>query len=230
MKISLSFLLTFLSLSLSATTFVPVPLKQMIKASSAMVDGVVLFSRSEKLANGEVVTITSIELDKWSEELPSSQVVEVYTPGGSFEDETVLFEGAPKFKEGEKVFLFLKEHNSHFWISNLSLGTYRYKNLGSKQMLVNSVFPYHHDIGQISPKDMIELAKKVKNTDFHSKRRDKYQVMREGRKRKSSPHKNSREVASVIAQDSKHDHNNSYWLLSILAIFGALWSFKKQRE
>src|SRR5690606_11447546 len=103
------------------------------KSSSAMVEGEVLFSNTELLENKEIVTITTLELNRWSG-IEGKKTIEIYTPGGTFGEETLLVEGSPTFKEGEKVFLFLKEFNSHYWVSNLSLGTYRFKNLGPNKM------------------------------------------------------------------------------------------------
>lgn len=213
-----------------ATTFVPIPLKEMIKSSNAMVEGEVLFSRVELLDKREIVTITTVELNRWSG-IEGKKTIEVYTPGGTLEEETLLIEGSPIFKEGEKIFLFLKEFNSRYWVSNLSLGTYRFKKLGSNKMLVNSVFPYHPEIGQISPSKLYALAERIKNVKFEKKPRDKYQVMRENLK--SSKVKTIRKIASTdqeVSEEKTSESTNIYWLLAILAFIGAIWTLKRQRE
>jgi len=195
-----------------------------------MVEGEVLFSRVELLENNEIVTVTTLELNKWRG-IKGKKTIEVYTPGGTLGEETLLVEGSPNFKEGEKIFLFLKEFNSHYWVSNLSLGTYRFKNLGSHKMLVNSVFPYHPEIGQILPQKLYSLAERVKNVKFEKKPRDKYQIMRESLK---TTKKNSmRKIASTDNEEVENKvggHTNIYWLLAILTLIGAFWTFKKQRE
>src|SRR5690606_17111713 len=141
-------------------------------------------------------------------------------------EEVLFIDGAPRLVEGEKVFIFLKEYQDKFWVNNLSLGVYRLKKLGKHEIFVNSVFPYHHEIGQIPPEKLYQLISKETKEKFIEKRKDKYELSREKMIVKKS--NRARDISSEKLMNK--EKIPFYWLIGIFAAIGALWNLRRMKK
>ena len=133
---SLILLASIISLNVTGTTFVPVPIKDQIKESSAIVQGEIINFESEVEDNGKIITKVFIRADKWVDTKPQAGHLTFYVPGGQIGDRIYQVEGSPKFSIGEKVVLFLKEHNNKLWIQNLALGKYMVRKYGKQNIFI----------------------------------------------------------------------------------------------
>ncbi len=154
--------LGLISTSLMATTFIPISIERQIKDSDSILQGRFVNSFSKKLSNGTIVTENSFDVLS-SQGIKKSELrafvhFKVLTPGGTWQNDTFKVEGSPRFKKDEEVLLFLKKDDNGYWVQNLSLGKYKVKKIGSENLIISNVFPYHPQMGQMP---LAELYKKI---------------------------------------------------------------------
>ena len=220
-------LLSFSSLTSFGTTFVPVPIKDQIKESSAIVQGEIINFESEEEESGKIVTKVFIRADKWVDTKPEAGHLTFYVPGGQVGDRIYQVEGSPKFSIGEKVVLFLKEHNNKLWIQNLALGKYMIRKYGRENILVNSVFPEHPKIGQIPLSTFQNLTQRIKNTKFKIRFKDKYEIHAE----KKSLKRVGRKIASVETTNKESSNQlNTFWILVSLGLLCGIVTYIRKKH
>lgn len=210
-----------------ATTFIPVSIKKQIVESDGIVKGEVVTTSSFEDESGKILTRVFLRADKWIGVKPEESHLEVFYPGGKIGDKVQLVYGAPKFKTGEKVVLFLKEGQDHLWVQNLALGKFMIKKYGSVDILINSVFPNHPEAGQIPLTNFYELTKVIKKKDFRERFKDKYEIEAE-KAVYNRGDKKSRAIASL--QHKREDNLSVGWLLALLGIMGGVFSFLRRKQ
>lgn len=212
------------------TTFIPVPIKKQIVESEGIVKGEVITVNSEEDNSGRIITRLFLRADKWMGIQPESGHIEIFYPGGQIGDKVQMVHGAPKFKEGEKVVLLLKNNNKNYWVQNLALGKFMIKKYGTSDVLINSVFPNHPKVGQIPLENFYDLAQTIKKNKFKERFKDKYEIQTE-KYAYQNIGKSSRSIASVGEVEQVSDKGfSTFWLLALLGIFGGLFTFTRRRE
>lgn len=220
--------LTFILSIAHATTFVEIPLKNLIKASNAQVFGEVLSSRVDYNEENEITTFTLIKVTK-SLGLENEDFIEVRTPGGVIGDYGSIVQGSPKFKEGEKVFLFLNKEDEKISSMGLALGTYREKLLGKERVYVNDVFPEKPEFGQMTSDSFIKIIEESKEASFVTKLKDKYELENE-KIAKENHKKRERSISSTKESKEEVLPTKKIEPLWFLILLGALGFVFKKRE
>lgn len=222
-------LLIVLSNVAFATTYVPVSIKKQIVESSGILQGEVLATSSLEDSNGRIITKVFLRADKWIGVNPVNNHLEVFFPGGKVGDRVQTVLGAPSFKNGEKVVLLLKNNNEKNWMLNLSMGKFMIKRYGVSEVLINSVFPNHPEVGQMPINSFYELAQSIKKTSFKERFKDKYEI--QAQKQASTKYLiGGRTVASVDKSSQGADNLNTTWLLIILGAIGGLFTILRGRK
>ncbi|HEX3582295.1 MAG TPA: M57 family metalloprotease [Thermoanaerobaculia bacterium] len=97
-----------------------------IDRSSAIIVGVVLRSRVERLPASGLETVTDVALEEAIKGNPGS-LVQIHVPGGVMGEEGSLLPGAPSFVDGERVLLFLYQRgDGSFAVNDLQLGAFHF--------------------------------------------------------------------------------------------------------
>jgi hypothetical protein len=215
-----------------ATTFIPVPIKRQIAESTGIVEGEVLNSEAIIDENGKIVTKIFIKADKWIGVQPTSGHLEVFFPGGIVGDRVQNVHGAPKFNFGEHVVLLLKNNNSKNWIQSLALGKFMVKKYGTTDIIINSVFPKHPKVGQMTLKSFYSLASRIKNRPFKERFKDKYELQVEKDNVNFSGKKRGRSIASVKSFETKQIENetSTKWILFLFGILGVLFTISRRKH
>jgi hypothetical protein len=219
----------------NATSFLPVSIKKQISESSGIIVGEVVNSEAIFDKNGAIQTKTFLKLDKWIGITPVSYHIEVYVPGGEVGDRVHSIEGAPKFTIGEKVVLMLKDHNEKQWVLNLGLGKFNIKKVGNSEILVNSIFPRHPKVSQISLDIFYTLASRIKSTKFHERTKNKYELEIEKHSAIIKKDKLKRGIASIrggsrIDRNADNSKDSTFWIILILGFLGALFTILKKYD
>lgn len=225
----LVFVLLFAFGPVFGTTFLPIPIKNQIVESHGVVKGEVVSINSEEDDNGRIVTRLFLRADKWIGVVPKENHLEIYYPGGQIGDKVQLVHGSPKFEEGEKVVLLLKESNSNLWVQNLALGKFMIKKYGKVDVLINSVFPNHPKVGQIPLATFYDLVKNIKHKQFKERFKDKYELQTEKYAYKNLG-KKGRSVASIAEAKEIEEQFNISWLLALLGIMGGIFTFLRRKK
>jgi hypothetical protein len=228
-------LFVFLQSTLAfGSTFVPVSIKKQIKEADGLVYGKVINSSAVAIEHGEIATKVFLRLDKWIDVEPSNNHLEVYYPGGVLGDRATRVEGTPTFKLGEDVVLFIgKDQKGRSWVRNLGVGKYSEKSIGKKKILVNQMYPFHPQMGQMPSSYFFQLAERVKNKKFKERFKDKYEIQQAKKKRTVSASLGvGRAVASTGSNvpAEKESNFSVFWLLTILGLMGGVAAFKNKRH
>jgi hypothetical protein len=209
-----------------STVFVPVPIKDQIIESSAIVMAHYLDKKSEKMDDGQIVTSLVFSLQKETglsaKEWGFDEIL-VYVPGGQVGDFVTKVEGVPEFVSGEKVVLFLREQDGRFWLQNLGLGAYGVVKVGDELVLNNRVFPSNVDMGSIKLGKFEELVDRYKGQKLT-------QVLRDESKFFTG---NSRSIASIKNKEENSTSKTQphvLWLVFLLAVLGCGWMVYKKRS
>lgn len=109
----------------SATTFVVPSDRYMVAGSKAIVVAKVVTSATELTDTGSIETVTTIEIEEVLKGKLDDSTLKVHAPGGSYGDRTLVTFGTPRFRDGEKVLLFLVQPKADRWVVlNLLLGKF----------------------------------------------------------------------------------------------------------
>src|ERR1700752_1752390 len=93
----------------SAATFVVPTDRDMVRRSDAIVVGWALKSDSRLTADGGIETVTPLVVDEVIKGSFLPETIDIYEPGGTVDGRSELIAGVPKFGEGERVLVFLKQ-------------------------------------------------------------------------------------------------------------------------
>ncbi len=219
--------------SVSATTFRPQPIEQQIKESDGLFLGHYLKKKTVKLENGTLATQMYFKMTKevgLQSELFGLDEIIVHYPGGKLGDHHIQVEGVPKFVQGEKVVLFIKNINQRYWGMNLGFGSFKMVNFGKETVLVNTIFPDLPKIGQVKWGEFELAVKSIKGLNLRtidSLERSEVQEQNVPNRLPASEGQN-RSLASVSEEDqNKHEAPilNIFWLVVILGIAGGIFRF-----
>lgn len=211
------------------TTFIPVPIKKQVLESSGIVKGAVVTVNAEEDEKGRIITRVFLRADKWIGVKPISNHLEIFYPGGQLGDRVQLVHGTPKFNEGEKVVLLLKENNEKLWIQNLALGKFMIKKYGTLDVLINSVFPNNPKVGQIPLSSFYELATNIKKKEFKERFKDKYELQKK-KYAYQNIGKSGRSIAFVGKVEEAEEHFNISWLIALFGLLGGVFTFIRRKQ
>jgi len=142
-------LITFLALTLlavvaSGATFVVPTDRELIHRTDAIVIGNALVSYSQLNDRGGIDTVTSISVEEVIKGSGISGTINVVEPGGVVGNHASILSGVPKFTEGQRMLLFLKQTGKERWAATeLVLGKFTFTNEGEDTLLLR-------DEGEIS--------------------------------------------------------------------------------
>jgi len=125
-RFAVSALLVILSVAAQATVLVPIEFRELVAAAPVIVHGRVVDVRSEFVEGRRAVeTFVTIEASDYLKgDLGDHLTIRV--PGGQLGRYRTIFVGAPEFRDGDELVLFLKSSGSPLpYIVGLSQGAYR---------------------------------------------------------------------------------------------------------
>jgi len=164
-KQTFSIILISYSLSLSATTFLPTPLKDRLSSSSGVVRGQYLGMAYKKLPTGRVVTEVTVKVSEVSgiepHRLVNPKIFKVLYPGGNWNGMTHKVQGSPVFNKDEEVIIIVKKSDFGYILPNLGMSKFSLKGTAGKKELVSSIFSEKDGVGKISLKNFNLLAQDV---------------------------------------------------------------------
>jgi hypothetical protein len=215
--------------SVSATSFRPQPIEQQIKESDGIFLGHYLKKKSVKLEDGSLATQMYFKMSKevglQSEFFGLDEII-VHYPGGKLGDQHIHVEGVPKFVQGEKVVLFIKNINQRYWGMNLGFGSFKMVNFGKETVLVNTIFPDLPKIGQVKWGDFELAVKSIKGLNLRTI--DSFEREQIVPNRLPASEGQNRSLASV-SEEAQNNHEapilNIFWLVVILGIAGGIFRF-----
>ena len=108
-----------------ATVLVPIEFRELVGVSSTIVHGRVIDVRAEWIDGRRAIeTFVTIEAEEYYKG-GSAETITVRVPGGQMGRYRTVFVGAPEFKEGDEVVLFLRNYGGRIAIVGLSQGAFR---------------------------------------------------------------------------------------------------------
>lgn len=228
-----------LSASVHATTFSLQPIEQQIAESDGLFQGNYLKSKTVELENGTLATQMIFKMSKevglQSDFFGMDEVI-VHYPGGKLKGKHVKIEGVPEFVSGEKVILFIRSIDNRYWGMNLGFGSFKVINYGNETVMINYIFPFHPQVGQVSLEHFEKLVKKIKGSSLKVVQSMQYLTAPDESQAKRLPaseaERQNRTVATKSEQlDNQEDQPsfNVLWLIIALAIFGGLFRMGNQR-
>ena len=121
-----------------ATVLLPIDFRELVTVSSTIVHGTVTDVRSDWVDGRRAIeTFVTIAADDYLKgDLGATITVRV--PGGQIGRYRTLFVGAPEFREGDEVVLFLRSFEGRQLIVGLSQGVFRVVPDGAGRRLVTS--------------------------------------------------------------------------------------------
>ena len=124
--------------ALRATVLIPIEFRELVAVSSTIVHGRVADVRAEWIDGRRAIeTFVTIDADEYYKGKPVATIT-VRVPGGQMGRYRTIFVGAPEFKEGEEVILFLRTYDGHNSIVGLSQGAFRVATDRSGRRVVTS--------------------------------------------------------------------------------------------
>jgi hypothetical protein len=119
-------LLVCLSVALHATVIVPIEFRELVTIAPVIVHGRVVDVRSEWVDGRRAIeTFVTIQADEYLKGNLGETVI-LRVPGGQMGRYRTVFVGAPEFRDGDEVVLFLKHAGpSYAYIIGLSQGAFR---------------------------------------------------------------------------------------------------------
>jgi hypothetical protein len=215
-----------------ATTFIPVPIKRQLAESSGVVEGEIINSEAIIDDSGKIITKVFLRADKWIGVKPEAGHLEIYYPGGQVGDRVQNVHGTPKFDNGEKVVILLKNNKEKNWIQNLALGKFMVQKYGTTEIIINSVFPKNPKVGQMTLESFYSLASRIKKTSFKERFKDKYELQVEKENINFNRDKSGRAIASVKSFEEKELENkvSTMWILILFGILGSVFTISRRKK
>jgi hypothetical protein len=124
--------------TLAATVLIPIEFRELVGVSSTIVRGRVTDVHADWVdGRRSLETLLTIEADEYLKgRLGETLMVRV--PGGQLGRYRTIFVGAPEFRAGDGVVLFLRNVNGRLTIVGLSQGAFRVRTDGSGREMVTS--------------------------------------------------------------------------------------------
>ena len=131
-------MLAAFSATVRATVLIPIEFRELVTASSTIVRGRVVDVRAEWIdGRRSLETFVTLETEEYYKGSLGGTIT-VRTPGGQMGRYRTIFVGAPEFRTGEEVILFLRGNGSVARIVGLSQGAYRVVSEASGRRVVMS--------------------------------------------------------------------------------------------
>lgn len=234
-------LLIFFSITTHATVFMKQTVAEQVQDADGIVLGHYLKSKTVELEDGSLATQVIIkmtqEMGMQSDFLKMDEII-VHYPGGTKDGRTVRVDGVPRFVEGEKVAIMIKNTEDRYWGMNLGMGAFKIIKYGKENILVNTVFPEDKKIGQISLEEFETTVRKVKGTDLrfvYSPIEIPSTSSSNSERKPASVEKEemgkNRTIASE-AEELQNQENKSAiemgWFVAILALLGGYYQLKRK--
>lgn len=243
----LKLILMAMSISLFATSFIPINVKDKLEDSDAVIMGTYESSISKKDSSGMIVTEATINIEKSVgisfNPAMSKNKFKLRFPGGSWGGLVHTIEGVPRFKQNEKVVLLLKAHQQNYWVHHLAAGKYSVLKKNGEEILVSDIFSSDEGVGRLS---LNSFQNTLKNSHFssglvlHSNFNEKKAYVATGptKKRRSgrSPASISKsghnEIENIDREPSSVSNSDTRTnLLIIVFIFmGLFFTYRSRRE
>jgi hypothetical protein len=231
-------LLFLLSTSVSATTFMKIPISQQIKESDGIIVGHFLRQKSVKLEDGSIATQMFFKMNKelgFQSDFFGMDEVIVHYPGGTLEGITSEVEGVPRFVPGEQIALFTKNVDNRSWGMNLGYGSFKVVNYGKDVMLLNTVFPEDSKVGQISLENFESSIRDIKGSNLKVVQAPETLSQEEtlGRMPASVAEGKNRSLASKNEENENRGSDSGMdmkWLVICLAALGGIVRFMRPRR
>lgn len=124
-RLLMSALILFAPVVLRATVLIPIEFRELVGVSSIIVHGRVADVRAEWIDGRRAIeTFVTIEADEYYKG-GSAATITIRVPGGQMGRYRTIFVGAPEFKAGDEVVLFLRTYDGRSSIVGLSQGAFR---------------------------------------------------------------------------------------------------------
>ena len=156
-------------LAAGATTFVPVPLEDLIDEADAFVHGTYRGHEYGESETGRIVTehtLEAIAVGGIAEAPGGGGLYRFLSPGGVRGEIGLHVPGSPKFKPGEEVVVLLGGAGESFYVANLAAGKFAVVERGGTKVLENSIFPAQKGLSGISLEAFYEDAREKFGDDF----------------------------------------------------------------
>ena len=235
--------LLLISITTSAWTasFSVQPIEQQIKESDGLLEGNFLKKKSVTLENGTPATQMIFKMNKevgLQSDFYGMDEVIVHYPVGT------EVEGLPEFVSGERVVLFIRNIENRYWGLNLGFGTFKVINYGNEVMLVNSVFPQHPQVGQVSWDYFEKAVRRIKGSSLKIVQTLEYPLEPEGvaqaalgqdaaRDPAAASEVKKRIIASESAGELEHQEPQPslpvFWLIMGLGFFGGIFRLNSRK-
>lgn len=122
---------TLLATAAAAATFVVPTDRDMVRRTDAIVVGEALTSYTQLTDNGGIETVTPFSISETIKGGFISSTINIYEPGGVYEKRASMIPGVPRFREGEKVILFLSATGRDRWsVTDIALGKFVFETDG----------------------------------------------------------------------------------------------------
>ena len=117
----------FASSSAFAASYIVTSDRETVRRADVIVIASALLSYPQEADNGSIETVTVISIEEVLKGTVSTPTIEVHEPGGRLGKRVKLVFGAPTFREGERLLLFLKNIGPDQWAtSDFALGKFSF--------------------------------------------------------------------------------------------------------
>ena len=131
-------LLAAIPATIGATVLLPIEFRELVEVSSAIVHGRVTDVRTQWVdGRRSIETFVTVAADEYLKG-GSGDSVTIRVPGGQLGRYRTIFVGAPEFREGDEVVLFLRAYGGRLSIVGLSQGAFRVVPDGAGRRVVTS--------------------------------------------------------------------------------------------
>ena len=111
-----------------AASYVVTTDRETVRRADAIVIASALSSYPQEGANGAIETVTVISIEEVLKGSVSTPTIEIHEPGGRLGKRIRIVAGAPTFKEGDRLLLFLREYAPGKWASSdFALGKFSFE-------------------------------------------------------------------------------------------------------
>jgi len=204
-----------------ASIILPLSFEDQLRTSDAVVQGVVQGQNFKRLANGEVTTEVVIKLSQTvgmdSEIIINPSQFKVLIPGGTWGGIVHRVDGAPEFKAGEEVLLFVSKFSYGIKLSSMALSKYYVERKKDDINLKSYLYPDNPNIGHIKFSEFKKLVSTVMDGELKPISNEKTVWKRPQQDEFIDEENTGRAPASI----SPASHIEMSWLMIIFALLGS---------